>query len=323
MKYKISVFLFIFLFFNASANSSLIVKTFNTIKKPPILFKTRSGVHINGIKNIQKYNIYSSVYQSKININKLATKLRYQGRVSSIKQANLIVKNYKKLHPDGSYFLSLCVKKSSCDPQKFFINLTRSPLHQTIAIRAPHLNPTQVNILAGELNERVMVKYFKGSGWTQIHGEIGRNGIDGLFIKKNKSGVISDVLFAEAKYNFSPLGNTIHGTQMSKEWLHKKVTNLIKKTNNKQYNQILSHLNNNTYRSTLWRLKINEGRYINIQRKNIISDSNKLSLINYPGTQKMLIDRKENQYIDLLSPKNDFQINFSKIFEHELSFIIK
>lgn len=153
--------------------------------------------------------------------------------------------------------------------------------------------------------------------------EIGRNGIDGLFVKKNKSGVIFDVLFAEAKYNFSPLGNTIHGTQMSKEWLHKKVNNLIIKTNDKQYDQVLLHLKNNTYRSTLWRLKVVDGRYLNIQRKSIISDSKDVSLANYTGVYKMLIDRKENKYIDIISPKNNFQADFSRVFEKELSSLVK
>jgi len=102
----------------------------------------------------------------------------------------------------------------------------------------------------GNIPENLMHDYFKKSGWIQLKGEVGNNGIDGLYIKK-KDGVISEVLFSESKYNTSQLVRTKDGSrQMSKQWLLNKLNNdLIKDAQKKgdikalkEYQQILKHV---------------------------------------------------------------------------------
>lgn len=52
-----------------------------------------------------------------------------------------------------------------------------------------------------------MHKFYTNSGWIKIEGEVGRNGIDGLYYQK-KNGVIREVLVAESKWNKSRLGKS-------------------------------------------------------------------------------------------------------------------
>lgn len=97
----------------------------------------------------------------------------------------------------------------------------------------------QLNKFNGDVTESVMSGYFKSSGWGQINGEVGVNGIDGLFIKKDKKGGIKDVMFVESKYNKSQLGYidkktpNLKSRQMSKRALEKQVDNLIVDTKKK------------------------------------------------------------------------------------------
>ncbi|MCB4764140.1 MAG: hypothetical protein LGB78_09650 [Sulfurovum sp.] len=76
-----------------------------------------------------------------------------------------------------------------------------------------------------------MYQFYTQSGWVQVEGEIGRNGIDGLYYKK-KNGVIKDVLVAESKWNTSRLGRSGKNKavkQMSKEWVLRTMNKLIHK----------------------------------------------------------------------------------------------
>ena len=56
----------------------------------------------------------------------------------------------------------------------------------------------RLNIINGTSAECVMHQFYADSGWTQIEGEIGRNGIDGLYYKM-KGGTIKEVLVSESK----------------------------------------------------------------------------------------------------------------------------
>ena len=139
-------------------------------------------------------------------------------------------------------------------------------------------NLAQLNKFNGDVTEGVMSSYFKSSGWAQIEGEIGVNGIDGLFIKRNKSGKIKETLFVESKYNKSQLGHinvkdkSLKSRQMSKRALKKQVNKLIK-DKKKQLQKILSqkekkkllkqlsdykdiqkHINANNYRARLFNI---------------------------------------------------------------------
>ena len=100
-------------------------------------------------------------------------------------------------------------------------------------------NLQQLNKFNGDVTESVMSSYFKNSGWSEINGEIGVNGIDGLFLKKDKFGKIKDIMVVESKYNKSQLGyidkKTPHlkSKQMSRRALRKQVDNLIMNTREK------------------------------------------------------------------------------------------
>ena len=65
----------------------------------------------------------------------------------------------------------------------------------------------RLNIVNGYSTECVKHNFYTSAGWIQIEGEIGRNGIDGLYYKK-KNGVIREVLVAESKWSKSKLGRS-------------------------------------------------------------------------------------------------------------------
>ncbi|NOR56837.1 MAG: hypothetical protein GQ531_11620 [Sulfurovum sp.] len=72
---------------------------------------------------------------------------------------------------------------------------------------SPNIIQGRLNILNGYATECVMHKFYSNTGWTQIEGEVGRNGIDGLYYKK-KNVIIGEVLVAESKWNTARLGRS-------------------------------------------------------------------------------------------------------------------
>lgn len=81
----------------------------------------------------------------------------------------------------------------------------------------------------GDLTEFFMDDYFSLQGWEKVPSKIGSQGIDGLYIKKNSAGRITQVLVCESKYGSSTLSMTRHGKQMSHEWVVQKIRELISK----------------------------------------------------------------------------------------------
>src|SRR5690606_6040493 len=117
----------------------------------------------------------------------------------------------------GDALLRACLQKVGCKLGDFSRNAVASPLHTEIVKRDPTLGWVQANHAVGALSERVMHRFFTSSGWEALPGEIGRQGIDGLFVKR-RGKVIPDVLVVESKYNSSTLQDTLAGTQMSDAW---------------------------------------------------------------------------------------------------------
>lgn len=116
---------------------------------------------------------------------------------------------------------------------------------------------SHLNIINGASTECVMHKFYTNSGWTQIEGEVGRNGIDGLYYKK-RNGVIRGVLIAESKWNTSRLGLSGKGKtirQMSQEWVIRVLKRLQKYKPIPEYSSILKLVQNGQYRARLFRLK--------------------------------------------------------------------
>jgi len=115
----------------------------------------------------------------------------------------------------------------------------------------------RLNIVNGASAECVMHKFYTNSGWIQIEGEIGRNGIDGLYYKK-KNNTIKEVLVSESKWNTSRLGfsgknKTVK--QMSKEWVLRTMNKLIKKSPTMPYDTLKRFIEANQYRARLFKLK--------------------------------------------------------------------
>lgn len=125
---------------------------------------------------------------------------------------------------------------------------------------------SKLNIINGASTECVMHHFYTNSGWTQIEGEIGRNGIDGLYYKK-KRGQIREVLVAESKWNTSRLGFSGKGKtvkQMSQEWVIRVLKRLQKYKPIPEYSIILKMLRNGQYRARLFRMKPVGGNAIQI-----------------------------------------------------------
>ena len=124
----------------------------------------------------------------------------------------------------------------------------------------------RLNIVNGASAECVMHQFYTKSGWVQVEGEIGRNGIDGLYYKK-KNGVIKDVLVAESKWNTSRLGKSGKNKavkQMSQEWVLRTMDKLIRKMPSDTYLTLKRFIENDQYRARLFRLKPKSNNTIQI-----------------------------------------------------------
>ena len=156
--------------------------------------------------------------------------------------------------------------------------LTEDTLKTRLKEELPECNDSNINKIKGNISEQLMDEYFKKSGWEKIQGEVGVNGIDGLYVKRDKDGNITNVLMSESKYNTSQLGDTKDGKQMSKDWIMKKLDNLEKAyPDNQDYSQIKDLVNDDKYRARLW--QVNEvDNTLHISLKKIDSTGNEVSI---------------------------------------------
>ena len=165
----------------------------------------------------------------------------------------------------------------------------------------------RLNIVNGASAECVMHQFYTNSGWIQVKGEIGRNGIDGLYYKK-KNGVIKDVLVAESKWNTSRLGRSGKNKavkQMSQEWVLRTMNKLIHKMPSKTYTTLKRFIEHNQYRARLFRLKPKSNNTIQIS---IYKIKNK--------GLKAFDEIKDRQLppISMTSPKNSFEQRMLKAY---------
>jgi len=238
-----------------------------------------------------------------------------KGKIASIDKYRLHIL-YSKIK-NGKTLLNRCLNTKGCNPYTFAEIAKKSQLHREIIYKYPYLNLSQVNQKIGLINEYLMNKFFTSGGWRKIEGEVGRNGIDGLFIKR-KNGKVVDVLLVESKYNKSPLGATKYGKQMSKEWSLKKLDDLIKKyPNNKEYLTIKDFINKDRHRSLLWQTKLQDNK-IFLSLKKLNDREGKVVKSNLAGGEKTRANYKGNQKIDINNPQNRFQENMVKWFEEVL-----
>lgn len=277
------------------------VEAINLISKSGSLQKvTQKYLTLSKAENIQ-------------NLMELATK---ENRVSFVEQFKYI-KVFKNIK-NGDKLLLKCLKNSICDLEKYSSIIKKSPLHAKVVARHPNMSLVQVNHEVGKINENIMNKYFKLTGWTKIEGEVGRNGIDGLFVKR-KNGKIYDVMVVESKYNKSGLQHTNNGRQMTKQWISKKIEVLQKKyPYNQDYNVIEKYIKNDRYRALLWNLKTDDKNLI-IALKKVHGKSGKIVTSSLKGGEKMKINFNGNQEININNPKNDFHRQIVSWYKKEIN----
>jgi hypothetical protein len=125
----------------------------------------------------------------------------------------------------------------------------------------------RVNIVNGASAECVMHRFYTRSGWVQIEGEVGRNGIDGLYYKK-KHGEVREVLVAESKWNKAKLGRSGKDKlvrQMSQEWILKTLSRLQRYQPLPEYPRIRAVLKQGQYRARLFKLVPLNGNRLQIK----------------------------------------------------------
>ena len=217
--------------------------------------------------------------------------------------------------PDGDLLLLRCLKEPKCEPLACADIARLSDLHREVLLRQPARNLTQVNQAVGDISEQVMIRHFESTGWTRIEGQVGRSGIDGLFVKRNADGVVREVLAVESKYNTSALQPTNHGQQMSREWVAKKLQNLRERQPDEAtYRNVEELVNGGYYRARLWTMRVDKGEIqINLQR--VRSASDKVDeLIGDPGTRVSV----PPEVIRISAPKNSFEKTIADAYQQAL-----
>jgi len=139
-------------------------------------------------------------------------------------------------------------------------NFIRVYIFFIVLVFGEELSDTQIqhhlNILNGNSSECLMHRFYTNSGWVRIEGEVGRNGIDGLYYKV-ENNTIKEVLVSESKWNKSRLGRSgknRHIKQMSKEWILKALDELQKYKPLPQYKIIQRLVKSNQYRARLFKV---------------------------------------------------------------------
>ncbi len=216
---------------------------------------------------------------------------------------------------DGDALLLRCLKEPKCEPMACADIARLSDLHREVVLRRPASNLGQVNQAVGDISERVMVRHFESTGWTQIQGQVGRSGIDGLFVKRNADGAVREVLAVESKYNTSALQPTNHGQQMSREWMEKKLRNLRdQQPDEDTYRRVEELVGRGYYRARLWTMRVEKGE-IQISLQRIRSASDKVDeLIEDHGTRVSV----PPSAIRISTPGNSFEKTIVDAYQQAL-----
>jgi hypothetical protein len=215
----------------------------------------------------------------------------------------------------GDLLLFRCLKDSKCEPLACADIARLSDLHREVLLRQPARNLTQANHAVGDISEQVMIRHFESTGWTRIEGQVGRSGIDGLFVKRNADGVVREVLAVESKYNTSALQPTNYGQQMSHAWVERKLQNLrARQPDEATYRKVEELVNGGHYRARLWTMRVDKGE-IQIALQRVRSASDKVDeLIDDPGTRVSV----PPEVIRISSPKDSFEKIIADAYQHAL-----
>ncbi len=216
----------------------------------------------------------------------------------------------------GDDLLLICLKNAKCQPDSFYASAKNSDLHAAVLARAPALGATQANHAVGAVNEGLMLRFFENSGWKAVDGQVGRTGFDGLLVKVDDAGTVRDLLIVESKYNTSTLKTTNHGTQMSDEWVRKKIQDLRSQSPDADiYRQIESLVESGAYRARLWNMTVENGK-ASIELKSVHSKDGTLSLRGVEDAERPPL------VIDIRAPKNDFDRRFASWYREEMDLVV-
>ena len=222
----------------------------------------------------------------------------------------------------GDEFLLRCLQVPVCEPARFLKTIQTSPLHAQVALRNPGLDTVQVNHQVGQISENLMTRYFGAGKWEQMEGQIGRTGIDGLFVFR-KDGVIRDLLVVESKYNGSLLGETNHGTQMSKDWILRKLVELQSRhPENNDYPVLERLVSADAYRAILWQLEVTADE-LQVALRRMHSKDSVVVQSPLPSEEIGEFGAKETERIRLRGDRSAFEIQMANWYEQELAAVPK
>ena len=225
-----------------------------------------------------------------------------EGRLDAI-QALQLRRPFQAME-SGDLLLLTCLRHPGCQPEKFREIVSVSRFHAEAVRRNPGLGLTQANHEVGALTERLMHRYFESGGWTRVQGEVGRQGIDGLYVQIRR-GVVKDVLIAESKYNTSVMKSTGSGTQMSPDWIRRKVENLRARfPDEKVYPDIQRFVDNGSYRALLWEVRIDQ-EVLQVSLTKLIGKGGAVERSMDPSTDGLRTVPVSRIHLD--APANDFE----------------
>lgn len=248
-------------------------------------------------------------------LNLLATEIEkyyFEKKVSSFQEFT------KRISPNE--LLTKSRELGISDVQKEGIHFASDTLKERIEEKLPETPKWEIDKIKGDISEKTMDEYFKKTGWEKTEGEVGCNGIDGLYVKRDKDRNITDILVVESKYNTSKLGDTLNGKQMSKEWVEAKLDELQKKdSENSDYTQIKEKVSNGDYRARIWRMKETDGN-LQIEISKVDSSGNEVTQTALKGNENYKVNKIPG--IDLNNPKSAFEKKiadgYEKIVDEEI-----
>ena len=124
----------------------------------------------------------------------------------------------------------------------------------------------KTNAEKGIIGEEYMDTVMKNKGYEKLDSKVeGNHGIDGIYVKRNSKGEITDLVIGEAKFGSSRLNkDTSMGEQMSNSWIE---NNINKLNNIETKNELLRYIDEyNNYTAMIFRIKTSG--YSNIKSRN-------------------------------------------------------
>ena len=120
----------------------------------------------------------------------------------------------------------LSVKKNA--HQEMFAAFTGNAMDVPFAVYQSRLQASRAGIydqmsawtlrVRGNTGEALMSHFYVAEGWSQVPGQTGSQGIDGLFARRGPGGGVVEFQVVDSKVGGSTLQKTKHGWQLSPEW---------------------------------------------------------------------------------------------------------